>query len=729
MASIQPKPALPCAGRNPGVVVLGVEDAAAPGLAVEQHQPAVLVVGRAHHRGGQAPVGRERRRAPTTARPAGFFSSAGFSARPPRSAPSSPLLLLGLRLRHALDPGPGDLARHDVHDREAPRLLGVADVRAGRDHLGVRGLGHVVGHVGRARLLRLGGHHDVGEAPVVRDRRRRHRLSLGQVELGRRRALLLVLLALRARRRLLDVLQELALLLLQELLARGLVGLLLLRPRVRDLHGHVAARGQRDAEEVLVAHERHRRVAGREARIALGRGRARDLAARARDRVDQHDVALVLEQAEPARLVPAAVLTRRQAPLLVGQAPRLAARAGDGPGRGLVLARLAPFEVQLLRVAGEAQVGRRVADERGPAHDAVDRQRERRRLVRDDDQAIAGGRERETGDVLQLGRVEARALLPGAVRQHQLEQPVALSRQHPRPTEPRVVLDALRHPREALDRARREGHLGQPPLARRGLLDEADRGPAGHRADAAADVARHRLGASAAALRHHERRRVAQHEQHQRVRVAPGVVADGLDARQQHLRLSVLADAPQPLGVVRLHAHDREAAAGRGRRRVLALRRREHGRDPARRQVELLDVGVPVRDRGEVQRAAVGREGGLVVVPGALREAHGPAELHRAAAQPDVEQEEVGAGLGRRGRDRRRRRHLRGGGERAGERPRERYSGADVNARACLLPAGRAKLSPHAGGVNEARPSGRIRHREPRLCCRRWRPSFATRCA
>ena len=48
----------------------------------------------------------------------------------------------------------------------------------------------------------------------------------------------------------------------------------------------------------------------------------------------------------------------------------------DDPGRRFVVAGTAPFEVQPRRIAGPAQAGRRIADELGPAHDAVDGQLE-----------------------------------------------------------------------------------------------------------------------------------------------------------------------------------------------------------------------------------------------------------------------------------------------------------------------------------------------------------------
>ena len=60
-------------------------------------------------------------------------------------------------------------------------------------------------------------------------------------------------------------------------------------------------------------------------------GRARNLAARAADRIQQHDVAAIDEQHPPVRLVPAAVDRRRAAPFLVRQLARRAAVARRPP--------------------------------------------------------------------------------------------------------------------------------------------------------------------------------------------------------------------------------------------------------------------------------------------------------------------------------------------------------------------------------------------------------------
>src|SRR4030095_9213449 len=65
-----------------------------------------------------------------------------------------------------------------------------------------------------------------------------------------------------------------------------------------------------------------------------------------------------------------------------------------------------------------------------------------------------------------------------------------------------ALLRPLRQPGQPARGVAGERDLGQPPLAGRDLLDEADRRTAGDLADAAADVARHRLGPAAAALDH-----------------------------------------------------------------------------------------------------------------------------------------------------------------------------------------------------------------------------------
>src|SRR5262249_47716730 len=82
------------------------------------------------------------------------------------------------------------------------------------------------------------------------------------------------------------------------------------------------------------------------------------------------------EQHALVRRVPAAVYRGRVLALGVGQLRRRAAAAADPVRRGLLLAGLAPLEIQLLRVGRPAETIRRVADEVGAPHDAVDGQRE-----------------------------------------------------------------------------------------------------------------------------------------------------------------------------------------------------------------------------------------------------------------------------------------------------------------------------------------------------------------
>ena len=97
---------------------------------------------------------------------------------------------------------------------------------------------------------------------------------------------------------------------------------------------------ERHEEQVVVAREGDRRLAPRPARAGFGAGRPRDLAARAADRVEQHDVALVGEQDAAVRLVPHAA-DRRRAPAsssdsLRGSPPSRPTTQVDGsssPGR------------------------------------------------------------------------------------------------------------------------------------------------------------------------------------------------------------------------------------------------------------------------------------------------------------------------------------------------------------------------------------------------------------
>ena len=138
-------------------------------------------------------------------------------------------------------------------------------------------------------------------------------LALGELELRQRAGLvfflgLLLFLGLDAR-----VLDQLLLFGLDELLAVGVARIALVRLDVGELRDLAAV--ERHDEEIVVARERDGRFAARPARIPLVAGRARHLAPRAGDGIDEHDVALIDEQHAPVRLVPLSVHGRRVAPL------------------------------------------------------------------------------------------------------------------------------------------------------------------------------------------------------------------------------------------------------------------------------------------------------------------------------------------------------------------------------------------------------------------------------
>src|SRR5439155_25393909 len=180
----------------------------------------------------------------------------------------------------------------------------------------------------------------------------------------------------------------------EEGLAFGRPRLALRRTDFCELH-HEVSRARIERDEVYV-------VAAEEADVALPAGpvRARllldgagDLPAGAGHGVHHHHVAVVHGENPAMRVVPNAVRGRGLLPLLVGETARLAALAGDHPGRGLVFSGVAPLEVQLARVPGPAQARGGIADELGTAHDAVDGQLELRGRRRDE----SGGGDYERG--------------------------------------------------------------------------------------------------------------------------------------------------------------------------------------------------------------------------------------------------------------------------------------------------------------------------------------------
>src|SRR5439155_6322114 len=228
------------------------------------------------------------------------------------------------------------------------------------------------------------------------------RLALLQLEL-RELALLLLLVGLLfllgfdAR-----VLDQLLFFGFDELLAVGLPRIALARPDVGQLDDaawRVRRRGiDRDDEEIVFAREGHGRLTTRPARIRFGIRRARDLAARACHGIEEDDVGLVGEEPAAVRRVPHAVGRRRVAPLGVREFARRAAPARHDPRRRFVLARPPPLEIEPRRIAGPAQAARRITDELGTAHDAVDGQLEsglgRRRRSR---KVHGGDRDGESG--------------------------------------------------------------------------------------------------------------------------------------------------------------------------------------------------------------------------------------------------------------------------------------------------------------------------------------------
>ena len=114
--------------------------------------------------------------------------------------------------------------------------------------------------------------------------------------------------------------------------------------------------------------------------------------------VDDNDVAVVDAELPPSDRVPLSRGQRRRAALVLRQPARRASGPVHDPRRRHIVFRLPPFEVEPLRVTGPAGVVGRIADEIGPAHDAVYGQRKRtggglrldERSERDEGQACRG---------------------------------------------------------------------------------------------------------------------------------------------------------------------------------------------------------------------------------------------------------------------------------------------------------------------------------------------------
>ena len=326
---------------HPRIVVQRVEHARLARLRIDDDQPAILVVLRAHVRDRDRAVVGDLRHHP-------------------------PRVLSGPFRRDRL-------ARLEVQHGERAFVLRVADEGARGNVLGVARFGDVVRDVRPLRAVGALSEDDEDVRVVGRELQVGRRLPLGEVELwqGARlffRFVLFLLLGLDAR-----VLDQLLLLLLDELLALGRLRIALLRLDVGELRDRAAV--ERHEKEVVLPREGDGRLVPRPARVRFAAGRARDLPPRARHGIDEHDVAFVDEQHAAVRLVPDAVGRRRTAALVVTELAQLTAVAVDDPRRRLVLAGAAPLEVELRGIARPAQAGRRIADEFRPAHDAVDGER------------------------------------------------------------------------------------------------------------------------------------------------------------------------------------------------------------------------------------------------------------------------------------------------------------------------------------------------------------------
>ncbi len=361
---------------HPRIVVQQVDDAGLAGFGIERHVPAVLVVGRAGGRDDVlAVIGDDGHRPPDVA----FRPARGPALGNGRPRCLGGLLASGVRdRRREAAIGEHALAGLEVQDAEQPAVLRVADVRPRRNVLGVGGLGDVVRHDGRLHADRALGNHDKDVGVVGREHQIGGRLAILELE-GRQPVLLLLVLGLLLVGLLfLDKVDELLFLVAQEALA---VGQPRLGPPWRDVgqlrQKRRPAAVDRGDEQVALARPRDVGVVARPPRIGLGPACLRDLAPVAGHGVNQDDVATVYKEDAAASLVPAAAGGRRDVlDLVVGQLARCPARAADGVGRGLVLGRLAPVEVELLGVARPPEAGRRISDEVRAAHDVVDGQLE-----------------------------------------------------------------------------------------------------------------------------------------------------------------------------------------------------------------------------------------------------------------------------------------------------------------------------------------------------------------
>ncbi len=345
---------------HPGVVANRVDDPHLAALRIDCDDPAILEVGCPAPCNRQPPVSREEGHAPV-------HFAVHFLA----------VAALGGRLHHLPLPGepgigPHGPARLQVEDGQAAPALDVAHVRPAGDHLAVRRLGDVVR---RIRVLRPGrplGHQEKHVLAVGRQRLVGHRLPLLDLEDRQRFLLALLLGLLPFLGRLAGELDELLLLGLEVPLTVGVPGVTAPRLHVGQLLEPTTL--ERHQEQVSVARKGDGLLVPSPAGIGLAAGGPRHLPPGADHRVEQDHVAPVGEQHPPAGGIPLRPGRRNQLALLVRQLARLAALPADGVGRGLLVARLAPLEVEFPGVARPAQARRRVADEPRASHDALDRQ-------------------------------------------------------------------------------------------------------------------------------------------------------------------------------------------------------------------------------------------------------------------------------------------------------------------------------------------------------------------
>jgi hypothetical protein len=332
---------------HPGFVLQRVDHFRLTGLGIERHQPAVLVIRRAGSRDNVAAVGRDHRHRPSDLAVRAPAGALGFATA------------VAVRLRRAAARGLGDrrreaavrpdaLARLQVENREQTAILGVANVRASWDVLGVAGLGHVVRH---DRVLRAGGplgdededvnavarQHQVGRALAILQLEGRQLQQLGLL-LG---PLLLFLL-------LPQIPDQLFLFIPDEPLAVGEPGIGLLRRNIgelRDQRRRSPLHG--DDEEVAVAHVGDVRIVPRPARARLGAGRPGDERTGSGSAIVDDDVAAFRRQEPPPRGIPSSVGGRRVVRLLIGQPAWRATVSRDNVERFGLVARLPPGEIEV----------------------------------------------------------------------------------------------------------------------------------------------------------------------------------------------------------------------------------------------------------------------------------------------------------------------------------------------------------------------------------------------